>query len=265
MDKRIKSPIQMKPGNPLFLVKLAADLLKVHNQFLEKVDEFVSSTKVLQAEGERIKSLPKGDKGDRGERGPQGLPGKDGRDGLPGRDGDMPDITMIADLVAKQLPQPKDGKDAAVDYEKILKELKKLSIDDFPAINAAMASYRNQLAGKVYGKDTWARGGGDTVTAGVNVTITTDANGNKVINASGGTSGANVTTQYQLTAVQAGSDVTIDLTQLTNWATFVSLIAVYRNNIPQTETINFTVVGSTLTIFGADASEIFNATYAYTS
>lgn len=103
-----------------------------------------------------------------------------------------------------------------------------------------------------------------TMSAGSNITLVPKADGTVEINASGGGSGTNVTTQYQLTAVQAGSDITIDLTQLTNWATFSDLIAVYRNNIMQTEGIDFTFASPTVTIANADAAEIFNVTYAYT-
>ncbi len=51
-------------------------------------------------------------------------------------------------------------------------------VRNFAAMNKPQGE---SLAGKQYGVDTWARGGGDTVKAGTNVTITTDANGKKVI------------------------------------------------------------------------------------
>lgn len=89
----------------------------------------------------------------------------------------------------------------------------------------------------------------------------------ELMHGGGGTTsgGAAVTTQYLLTAVQAGSDVTIDLTQLLNYATFDSIITLFRNNVPQTEgaSYNFTFANPIITVFGADAGEIFNLTYSY--
>jgi len=271
--KPVKSPIQ-PTQNPLFLVKLAADLLKVHESFNGGIETLTAHASVIREKAERIKKLPKGD---RGERGLKGDPGKDGKDGKDGRDGtdakidyDLLREEVVEDVLAR-IRQPKDGKDAVVDYQAIVaqvsasfaEKLKEMKIADLPHISRELASYRNQLAGKVYGKDTWARGEGDTVSAGSNITLVPQADGTVQINASGGGSGTNVTTQYQLTAVQSGSDVTIDLNQLTNYATFSDLIAVYRNNIMQTEGLNFSVAGDTVTVNNADAAEIFNITYAY--
>lgn len=271
--KPVKSPIQ-PTQNPLFLVKLAADLLKVHERFNGGIETLTAHASVIRENAERIKKLPKGD---RGERGLKGDPGKDGKDGKDGRDGtdakidyDLLREEVVEDVLAR-IRQPKDGKDAVVDYQAIVaqvsasfaEKLKEMKIADLPHISRELASYRNQLAGKVYGKDTWARGEGDTVSAGSNITLVPQADGTVQINASGGGSGTNVTTQYQLTAVQSGSDVTIDLNQLTNYATFSDLIAVYRNNIMQTEGLNFSVAGDTVTVNNADAAEIFNITYAY--
>lgn len=275
MKTPVKSPLQAQLGSPLFLVKLASDLLKVHAQFLSKVDEFIGESKNLSAERARIIELPEGKQGLRGEKGdsivgpagPQGVKGRDGVDGKDGHDGldGMPaDINTIAELAASLITQPKDGESPALEavVEAVLEAIK---IEDrLESFRTEMASYRNQLAGKSYGKDTWARGGGSTVSAGANITLTPLPNGTVQINASGGGSGTNVTTQYSLTAVLSGSDVTIDLTQLTHFATYAGLVQVQRNNIPQTEMINFTQTGTQVTIFNADASEIFNLVYQYT-
>lgn len=201
---------------------------------------------------------------------PKQKDGKDGVSGRDGRDGKTPSSKEIANMVISMIRQPRDGKDAILDKDEIieglikaLKDDKKFKWKDIPGLENEIASYRNQLAGKVYGKDTWARGGGDTVSAGSNITLVRKADGTVEINASGGGSGTNVTTQYRLSAVQVGNDVTIDLTQLTNWATFTDFIQLVYNNMPQTEDLNFTVVGSTLTVFNAFTSDTFNVTYAY--
>lgn len=171
MRQPIKSPIQATVNSPLFLVKLAADLLKVHTKFLERVDTFVNESKSIREEATRIKSLPKGDKGDRGEKGDTivGPKGNDGRDGRDGRDGESIDPVIVAELAAQLITRPKDGKDspsleaivqAVID---LLKESDALEIDKrMIGFRNEVASYRNQLAGKVYGKDTWARGGGSS-------------------------------------------------------------------------------------------------------
>lgn len=102
------------------------------------------------------------------------------------KNGDTP--TIDYDKVAKMVrSQVKDGEDAKVDYDKLFEMMKeKLTIDHVPGLRGEIDSYRNQLAGKVYGEDTWARGGGDTVKAGTGVIITINADGQKVINVPGG-------------------------------------------------------------------------------
>lgn len=75
-------------------------------------------------------------------------------------------------------------------FEAITTGKKKLTVSHIDGLDGKIAEVRNAAAlasAPVYGKDTWARGGGDTVQAGTNVTITS-VNGKKVINASGGTS-----------------------------------------------------------------------------
>ncbi len=175
----------------------------------------------------------KGDKGEKGEQGPQGERGEQGPQGERGEKGDvaeLPDIQAMIDKIPPEyfIKKIEAAKGASrLDYGKL---------KNTPGVPVGGMSASK---GKIY-----ARGGGSGTT----------------------TSGETVTTQYILTAVQSGSDVTIDLTQLTNWATFSRIICVYRNNIPQTEgaSYNFTKTSSTLTIYNADASEIFNLTYSYT-
>lgn len=158
---------------------------------------------------------------------------------------DIPSAEEVARLAAKQIRPPKDGepgKDAKIDYDKAVKmvveKIKKEKPIDISDIRNAQSFMFNK---KRYKLEELMHGSGGSST----------------------TSGKSVVTQYLLTAVQVASDVTIDLTQLSHWATFDQLIAVYRNNVPQTQTLNFTISGSTLTIFGADASEIYNVTYSY--
>ncbi len=86
------------------------------------------------------------------------------------KDGKTPAFDAVVRAVLMQMPNPKDGKDAVVDYDKLAEKAvdalvssKKLKKEHVQGLDAEIASYRNQLAGKHYGKDTWARGGGTTV------------------------------------------------------------------------------------------------------
>lgn len=101
------------------------------------------------------------------------------------------DTEQIVQDVLALIPKPKAPKPLVIDHaklaEKVLEELDgRLEIKHIKGLRGEIDSYRNQLAGKVYGRDTWARGGGDTVAAGSNITITTDVNGKKVISTSTG-------------------------------------------------------------------------------
>ncbi len=138
------------------------------------------------------------------------------KEGRPGKDVD--DESIFQRLLAK-LPKPKDGKNAVIkdehlrkvaamvktdtlDYDRLLDLIKeKLTVKDIPGLSGEIASYRNQLAGKQYGKDTWARGGGDTVSAGTNVTITALSDGTKRISASGGGASSPLTPTGTVNAV----------------------------------------------------------------
>lgn len=275
---KTRSPIQMSEGMKklAFEARFMQKLTGMYESLMDALDEVRTLAKEVRTQSQRIQNLPKGPKGDAGPRGPSGFSQKvPTADEVAARlpkpqDGYSPDITEVAQEVMRLIQVPRDGKDAEVDEKAVAKEIlvllkegKEFTWKDIPGLDNEISSYRNQLAGKQYGKDTWARGGGDTVSAGSNVTLVRKADGTVEINASGGGSGTNVTTQYQLTAIQAAANVTIALNQLTNFATLDDIIAVYRNNVPQTETLNFTQTPTQITIFNADASEIFNITYAY--
>ncbi len=260
-----------------FQTRFAAEVLKAYNAFLAGVSDIkniIAEARDLSATAvehmSRIRNLPEGKKGDKGERGERGEKGDQGPAGRDGVDGVSPDIELVVAKAMARIRVPKDGKDAVVDNEAIVKELieelKELPVSAFPNVERELISHRSQLAGKIYGKDTMVRGGGMTLEAGPNITLTPQANGTVLVTAAGGASGVNVTTQYALTAVQAGADVTIALSQLTNFATYDQLVALYRNNVPQTEgaSYNFTATATTVTVFNADAGEVFNITYSYT-
>lgn len=272
-----KSPIQLSPEikKLAFEARFMTKLTGMYESLMEALAEVRDLARDVRAHAQRIQNLPPGPRGERGERGPTGVAKQPptleqilAKIPTP-KDGVSPNVQDVAAEVMSLITLPENGKDAVIDQKAIVEELfEKITAKDFdwrkiPGLANEMASYRNQLAGKQYGKDTLIRGGGMTMSAGSNITLVPQPDGTVQINASGGGSGTNVTTQYQLTAVQAGANVTIDLTQLINFATLDDIIAVYRNNIMQTETLNFTQTPTEITIFDADAGEIFNITYGY--
>lgn len=183
------------------LAQLRGETESAHQTFLQKIDE---QLKIAQQKIAAIKIEHQGEKGERGRDGRDGLPGKNGRDavakdGIPGKDG----------------APGRDGRDGIDGKSPTLKEIteylkKNLKFKDIPGLEGEMATYRQQLAGKIYGKDTWARGGGDTIEAGANITIV-KTNGVKKISAAGGTgytsgSGAPATTPSAIGAGYIDTD-----------------------------------------------------------
>jgi hypothetical protein len=150
-----------------------------HDAYLKKLDDKV---KEVEKTIERIQLI---------QRGERGFPGYNGKDGKDGKDGYTPtvDHNTIARHVLKLLPAPKDGlngrpgKDGkAPTIKEVFDHLKEnLKVEHIPGLKNEIDSYRNQLAGKVYGRDTLVRGGGDTVAAGTGIAISKDVNGKTVI------------------------------------------------------------------------------------
>lgn len=200
--------------------------LEQFDKFAEDMQQTIS---LMQAEIERLTTIDH-------------LEGKAGKDAVP------IDIQEIISGLIPHIPvaipgEPgRAGQNASIDLEEltteIVKEIRSKKLIEVTDIRNSESFLFNK---KRYKFEELMRGAGGGTTSG----------------------GQSVTTQYLLTAVQAGLNVTIDLTQLSNWATFDSLIAMYRNNVPQTLGIDFSIVGSVVTINGADAGEVFNATYAY--
>lgn len=180
------------------------------------------------------------------------LQGKDGRDG---KDGDSVDVDALLSVLLKKLPKPREINEEALQKKVLTLLISKIpTVDDFitEIKKKRLLHIRDINGARLDNPDKKASGG-------------FNMNDQRWHGAGGTTSGgANVTTQYLLTATQDGDDVEIDLTQLTNYATLDQILVVYRNNIPQTDSINFSVSGSTLTIIGASAEDVYNITYSYT-
>lgn len=121
-------------------------------------------------------------------------------------DGKSPGIEALAGallpLVIKQinskLPELKGAPGApgvGVDAETVVNAFfaslksgkRKLTVAHIDGLDGKIAEVRNAAAmgNEIYGKNTWKRGGGDTVKAGTGVTIVENVDGQKVINATG--------------------------------------------------------------------------------
>lgn len=212
----------------------------------EKQDAEIVNIKFLKGE--------KGDTGDKGEdsvvAGPQGIQGEKGEkgDSITGPRGERGE-TIIGPKGEKGARGLKgevgeSGKDATFEekvlFDAFIKRMRKEQSLDISNIKNAASFMKDGIKYKI--EELMHGGAGSSMTT------------------------SSVTTQYLLNAVQSGNDVTIALSQLTNFATFSAIITLYRNNVPQTlgASYNFTVSGSTVTIFNADAGEIFNITYSFT-
>ena len=194
--------------------KILSELSAVKNQFSEAIESAVNQIETAKKNSlivddliqdvkdrlSQISVMKKGDKGDIGDTGNAAVVDYDRiittvLDKIPrpknGEDAVVDYQKVVREVLSRiHIPVPKPGKpgnDAVVDYERIfevlaskIKEKKiKLSVGDIDGYQDAESVVRRFLArGSI-------RGGGDTVEAGTNVTITTVA-GKKRISAAGG-------------------------------------------------------------------------------
>lgn len=289
--KRLQSQIPKET----ILLKIMTDLMEIHQAFNKKVDE-------LQNNIQKQKG-PKGDNPSHQELlslikqvlpyivNPELENIKSSLLSLKPKDGKTPSKQEIEAIIKPLLPKPKDVgakmPTAAELYllikpfltepkpeeiakliendlvektiEKIVKE-KKIKADDLEGYQQTIRSIWSQV-----GKKGYLHGGGDTVRAGTNVTIVTNADGTKTISASGGVSGSNVTAEV-LVGVQSGDDVTLTFSGLSNTAT--SIISIARNGkqmTPGSTTIDgYTLTGVvSATVYQASEGDTFLITYAY--
>lgn len=218
-----QSPLQLKDlGQMAVQTRLGVELFKAMQGLREAMDDvrgLVQEAHTISNEARthlsRVQSLPRGERGERGEKGdntpikgvdyatPQEIQElaeqvrkairepKDGKTPVKGVDfATEEDYVAIARLAATLIPKPRDGKDAVIRLEDIesavegVLKKRKIKTTEIDGLDSTIRSFSSQLAGKIYGKDTWARGGGDTVEAGSGIFITS-SDGKKVISASG--------------------------------------------------------------------------------
>lgn len=189
----LKLPSKIELKEKELLVKLATAVIAAHKNFDKKVEE------VFARLGET-------------KRGPQGISIR----------GASVNEDAIVEKILAQLPKVRNGKDA--DQDQIIQSI----LDRLPKPEKVVIDH-DALAESVKGKlgmahvsnfeeevkkindkhyKPYIHGGGDTIAAGTNVTITT-VNGRKVINASGSGGGGN----FIYNETPSGSGTTFMLTQ----------------------------------------------------
>lgn len=230
----MKSPLFDEKGlsGIALQIKMMADLMRVHKKFNDGVTKLGEYAKEVHGHAQevrehmaRIQALPAG------PRGKQGLPGdntpikgvhyftesdkqelikristslpqpKNGRTPKKGEDYFTPeDIQKIADIVQAGLIIPSEE----FITENVTKKIgsKKIRAEDIDGYENADSVLRRYIA------NGSRHGAGDTVTAGTNITITTNSDGKKIISASGG--GFTFATP---TGVVNGSNATFSVTQ----------------------------------------------------
>lgn len=164
------------------------------------------------------------------------------------KDGISPvvDEVKIAKLAALYVPKPKDGKDAMdIDHEVIAekavellkkKKLKLEHIGDFKdGLEQTMRPIRSLMAG--------FRGGGDTVSAGSNITIT-NVGGSKVISSTGGSG----FTQLTATETPNGSRTAFTFAAASAQPTYLVVDNVWMKAIAKSGTVNWTWLGTVATL-----------------
>lgn len=189
------------------LAKLTSELIKIHKDFTAKVDKL--EREIAKKVGPRG---PKGDTGGKGDNTPRkGIdyftPGeireiakaiyeqvptpKDGVDGIdaktPVRGSDYwteQDKLQVIQDVLTRIRKPKDGRDAVITTELIQKAIESLPDNKKLITKDEIEGLKQTI--RVLSHQVGMRGGGDTVVAGTNVTISINASGNKVINAGAG-------------------------------------------------------------------------------
>lgn len=287
--KKIVSPIQPSFNDSLLSVvqmvnefnALKETVAETMDTKVEEVEKVIETVKKTSEESEKklntklsefetkaigmikdIQSIPK----------PQG---KDGKDGTDGKDADE---KKIVETILSKIPKPNENElikkiiskipenkaslkiiqekfetDPMSIIEKImaLPEGKfKLKTSHIDGLEQTMRAFQSQL-GRGY-----LHGGGDTVVAGTNITITQNANGNKVISSTAGTG-----TWYQDEIVATGQTGT----SFSLAHTPSAVVFLYKNGqyLVSGASYDYTISGKNITLAVAlYSSDLLTATYS---
>lgn len=276
-SKTIKSDQKSGGSDPLAtatgfnqITKLVQELTNMKEEAKQAIDEHISrhedrmnalndkidkATQVL----ERAKNIQKGDKGD--------LP-KAGIDFPIPQDGNTPDPEDIAPyvvpLVLKALPKIKDGETPIKDVHyfdgedgddginpdpedviKLIKEKQLLRPEHIEGFHQTVRSLFEQLD-KAPGR-AYLHGGGDTVKAGTNITLTRNSDGTTSISTPGG---AGIIYTDTVSGTINGSNKVFTVAN-----TISTAMALHLGNSVYQPTVDFTVSGTNITFITApDAS-----------
>lgn len=264
-----ETPALQKFKREMLMAKGMASLVQMHQDFKKNIALVQMLVAGHSQEAKRIRTLPKGEKGDRGEKGVSGTPGNAGRDGINGRDGLTPvrgkdyhtkadEESFLVNLLSR-IHNPKDGKDAVMNEDKLMQKIldrilseKLLTKDHINGLEPELRSI-SSIAGRQYGKNTWARGGGDTLAAGINTTLTRNPDGTTSVNATGG-SGTQVDNEV---VSGSGTAWTLAHTPTTN------TLRLYANGQRLTPTVDYSLVGAAITTILSWSAGTVIADYSY--
>lgn len=260
----IRSPAQFQPKDTGMLSRVMAGLAEMaamHRAFLAKVENFDAKIEKIQTIGaditrqaraveERLNAIAV----------IQGPPGQQGKPGaaIKGDAGEpaVIDYGFLISEVLDKLPTPKDGVSPIVDEEKLLEALfarikqKGLKLSDIVGLEETITSFSNRMMNK----EPYLHGGGDTVSAGSNITIT-NTNGTKVISATS-SAGTNVRDE-----VPAGSGTAFTLAHTPT----ANTLQLFRGGTRQS-VVNgdYTIVGAAITLTNTLISgETLTADYSF--
>lgn len=233
--------------------------------FNEVLDELKSMTMTeLQ---KVISGVKKGDKGDPGRPGLsiRGLPGRPGLSirglqGLPGKQG----------IPGKSIQGPPGKSAADVKVSDLLKKINAskggLNIEAVSGLKQALQNLQTSIRRQVGKSGSRAHGGGMSIDAGSNITLTRNSNGRWTITATSG--GGSAIATEQVTAVNSGTDVTIDLTQLAHASTGVLFVTrsgqvLLPNGNANLPGSSWSQSGSTVTVYNADQADGYLIQYSH--
>jgi hypothetical protein len=178
-----------------------------------------------------------------------GIQGNDGKDGKRGPIGPTPKHEWDGTKIRFENPDGSWGS---------WTDLKGKDVNSFSLFGGPMDGPAAMGLEKVRGLGGFLREGVSEIYFGANITLTRTPNGVRV-DAQGGSGGSSIA-QQNVTAVQSGDNVTIDLTQLSN--TYTSVLFVTQNGVMADQN-RWSIVGDTLTLIDAYIEDTYQIQYTY--
>lgn len=280
-----KRRLQVNPESPFDVRGLIDDL--VDQKVEEKMAELIASIKedALSEAKKVAATIKKGEPGPMGI-GLRGLPGKNGKDGKsiagkPGKNGKDGNTISAKEIIQKLNASPNSiAVETILGLETLIQERQLTKRQIVKMLNESPNSIEIKT---IIGLDTFLKnlqrairekvpssarkhGGGMTLVAGTNITLVRNSNGTWTV-ASTASGGSNIATE-KVVAVQSGTDVTIDLTQLAHTASGVLVVArngqmLIPNGNASLDGSSWSQSGSTITVYNADRGDVYLVQYTY--